>query len=127
MSEEQRDRSDKQILLAAFETARAWSSLIVTLSTGSIVFTAIFRDKFAAAGQPIEGAGILLAAWILLAAAAMFGVFFLGNLAYILNEGKTESLDVYGSTTRFVAFLQVATFFAGIVVLLIFFVKNLPL
>jgi len=116
---------DKDILLAAFETARAWSGLIVTLSTGAIVFTAVFRKDFAPKGQPLEIPGILLTAWILFGAAATIGVLLLGNLAALLNKGRVEDLDVYSGSTRLLAVSQWLSFIVGLVFLLVFFAKNL--
>ena len=117
--------TDRDILLKAFETTRAWSALLVTLATGGIVFTAIFRRDFAPKYGDIQASDVLLATWIVLGVSALSGVFLLGTLTAILNKGDKDELDVYQSTGWFFALVQLVTFVAGLGLLLAFAAINL--
>lgn len=120
--------TEKDVLLAAFEAARSWSGLLVSLATGSIVFTATFVKNFVQEGekiQDLDGIVLLRVAWIVLGVSVIAGVSLLGNLAALLNKGNTSSLDIYGRETRVLAIGQILTFIAGGVLLLVFFVKVL--
>ena len=116
---------DKETLLRAFEAARAWSSLIVTLSTGGIVFTAIFRRDFAPKDQPVEAPFLLIAAWVSLGIAAVLGIWFLGALTATLNRGQVAELDVYDTMSRILAIFQMVAFLVGLSFVLAFAVINL--
>ena len=116
---------DKEILLKAIDTARAWSSMIVTLSTGGIVLTAIFRRDFAAGGAPLEQEWLLLATWAALAAGAVAGVGFLSALTAILSTGNVDRLDLYNGAVRWIAIVQLVVFVAGVICFVVFASINL--
>lgn len=105
---------DKDILLHGYQTARAWSSLIVSLSTGVIVFTAIFKRDIAPQGEAPQATCVLLASWILLGLATFFGVLYLGSLISQLNKGREEQLGLYAGAPRVLACLQWSTFLIGL-------------
>lgn len=114
MGQTQEPQKDKDILLHAYEAAKTWSTLIVSLSTGVIVFTAIFKKDIAQAAEPLQATYALLTSWILLGLAILFGILYLGSLASQLNEGRKEKLNIYGVTQRVLAFLQWITFLVGL-------------
>ena len=121
-----RAQLDKEILLKAFETAKSWSGLLITLSTGAIIFTAIFRRDFTPANQPMQSPCLLITTWIILGLSAIFGVIFLGVLGAILNKGNQAELNLYSGTCRIIALLQIILFLIGIGVLIAFLLLNLP-
>lgn len=117
---------DKDLLLKAFEVAQAWSSQIVTLSTGVIVFTGIFlKDVIGASVRPRE-TGWLWVAWVCLGLSAVSGIFFLSSLTALLNRGRVSELDVYSSVPRWMALLELAFFILGLAFFAIFVLTNVP-
>lgn len=120
-----RTNLDKDILLKAFDTARAWSGLLITLSTGAIVFTAIFKRGFSPTNQPIEFPCLLITTWIILGLSVVLGVTFLGVLSTTLNKGKQADLDLYNCTCRGVGLSQVILFLIGIGTLIAFLMVNM--
>jgi hypothetical protein len=118
--------ADKEIKLQAFETVRTWSSLLITLSTGAIVFTATFRKEFVPAGEPLANVPVLLGSWVALGFAILFGVFVLSTLAATLNKGDVSQLDVYKPVTRISALIQLVAFIVGIALVAYFAYQNFP-
>lgn len=84
---EQGSNKDKDILLHGYQVARGWSGLIVSLSTGIIVFTATFRRYMVPEGQPVEAMNFLKASWAMLGIAILFGIVYLSTLIPQLNKG----------------------------------------
>lgn len=121
----QQDAVQREIRFKAFDMARTWSGLVVTLSTGGIVFTAIFRKDFAPQGQALEATGYLLASWVGFGLAAVCGVLFLSTMVATLAKADQNELDVYGGAMRFVAVVQLLSFAVGVSALLTFLVLNL--
>ena len=116
---------EKEIRLAAFEAARAWSVVAITLSTGAIAFSAIFRDKFVDGSQGIEGLNLLLGAWVIFGISVVAGILFLGKLFRALNLGTVAALDLYSSPIKYTFFLQYISFLVGLACLLVCLVMNL--
>jgi hypothetical protein len=116
---------DKDVLLKAYESARAWSSLIVTLSSAGIVFTAIFRRDFASPSESLEQTEFLFSAWIALGIAAALGVFFLGALTATLNKGSFADLDVFSTVKWWLGFAQLVAFMIGVTLVITFAYLNL--
>ena len=115
---------DREILLKAFDTARAWSSLIVTLSTGGIVFTAVFKKEFLSSGTALVTPWLLWGTWILLGASAVAGVFYLSAITALLNKGEVWKLDVYDPPLRLIGIVQITMFMAGLILFLLFIIIN---
>jgi hypothetical protein len=118
--------ADKEIKVQAFETVRTWSSLLITLSTGAIVFTATFRKEFVPAGKKLANVDVLLGSWVALGLAILFGVFVLSTLAATLDKGDVNQLNVYKLATRITAFIQLLAFIVGIALVALFAYQNLP-
>jgi hypothetical protein len=118
--------ADKEIKLQAFETVRTWSSLLITLSTGAIVFTATFRKEFVPAGEKLANVPVLLGSWVALGFAILFGVLVLSTVAATLNKGDVNQLDVYKFATRISALIQLVAFVVGIALVAVFAYQNLP-
>jgi len=114
MSQKQKPQKDTDILLHAYEMAKTWSTLIVSLSTGVIVFTAIFKKDIAQSAETLDATCALITSWILLGLAILSGILYLGSLASQLNEGLKEKLNIYDVIPRILAFLQWITFFVGL-------------
>jgi len=112
--------ASEDIKLKGFETAHAWSRLIVTLATGGILFTATFKENFAAAGTALTCTDALIGSWIALGIAAFLSVLFVGALVAKLNEGDEDSLDVYKGPPLIIGILQNVAFFIGLILLLSF-------
>lgn len=119
------NQKDKDILLHGYETARAWSGLLISLSTGSIIFTATFKDKFVLKGQDLQALGWLLATWIGFAMTVLAGLAFIAALIPHLSSGKVNDLDLYAGWPCFYASLQWICFFLGLVFFSIFAIVNL--
>lgn len=120
------EERDKDVLLHAYQTARAWASLLVSLATGIIVFTAIFKRDIAVEGQPLQATGWLLTSWIVLGISTLCGVLYLATLIPQLNSGLKKKLDLYSIQPRLLALLLWITFLAGLALFGVFAVANLP-
>lgn len=114
MDRPEESEKDISILLSAYQMARQWSGLLVSLSTGAIVFTAIFKRDIAPEGQTLQATNALLASWVLLGIATLLGILYLGTLISQLNKGNKDNLSVYAGTPRCLALLQWTSFVAGI-------------
>lgn len=117
--------ASEDIKLKCFDTVHSWSRLIVTLATGGILFTAIFKEHFSASGKALSCTEALFVAWIALGLAAVLGVLVVGALVAKLNSGNESSLDVYSGAVRYLAVLQSVLFLSGLGLLLIFAQANL--
>jgi hypothetical protein len=102
------------------------ASLLVTLSTGTIVFTATFRKDLAPEGEALRDIGWLLGAWVALGLAVLLGIVVIGALAATLNKGEVDNLDVYERSTKWAAVAQFVFFLFGIPCFAIFAYQNLP-
>ena len=118
-------KRDKEILLRAFEDAKGWSVLLVTISTGSILFTGVFRDSFTSTDSQLEGRVLLVASWISLGISVLAGLSFIGRLFAILSLGREESLNLYDRTAQLTAVFQLFGFVLGISLIMAFVLKNL--
>ena len=125
MSGTEEPKKEKDILLQGYHTARAWSSLIVSLSTGVIVFTAIFKRDIAHEGQALQSTCVLISSWILLGIAIIAGVMYLGSLISQLNKGQEKQLQLYAGMPRTLALIQWVAFLLGLVGFGYFAVANL--
>ena len=114
---------DADILLKAFEIARAWCGL--TISTSVIVFTATFGLFSAPTSELIEQSLLLFFAWASLGLSVVFALYFLGTQIAILNRGLATGLDVYSGHNRWVALSQLLAFTAGVGFVVAFALVNL--
>lgn len=118
--------ADKDIQLQAVETVRTWASLIITISTGTIVFTATFVKDLVPQGETLVATDKLLVSWIALAISTVLGVFVFSTLVARLNEGEANQLDMYSSPLRWFAVGQFLAFIIGIGFFAYFAYQNLP-
>lgn len=104
----------------AFASATDWSKQILTLSTGILTLTISFADKIF--GDLSNGEKWLLwIAWVLYIVSIIGGVWMLSALTGKLGGANPPvASDVYGSSTRRPAFLQLAAFVTATIVLVIF-------
>ncbi|PKB72425.1 MAG: hypothetical protein BZY87_00300 [SAR202 cluster bacterium Io17-Chloro-G6] len=125
MADNSKTELDKSANLVAFEFTRSWSVLMITLSTGSILFTAVFQDKFGATGEGISSPEILLSSWILFGMSIIFGIGSIGSLVSQLIVSQGEYLDLYRNPIRIFFAFQLSFFLSGVGLVLVFVSQNL--
>jgi hypothetical protein len=108
----------------AVEISVSWSRLIVTLSTGAIIFTSIFRDSFVPTGQDLDIPNLLISIWSIFGVSTIMGIMFLGSLTAALTKNE-KNIDLYGSVTQVIGIIQVISFLIGIILLIVFVSINL--
>lgn len=113
----------EEIKLKAFETVLEWSKQFVTISSGTLVLSAIFIKDIA--GGQVSSPNLLIITWGCLLASVLAGIVVMGALSSYLNKGSVSQLNVYSRTIRISALVQVITFFAGIVLFLAYVVQSL--
>ena len=105
----------KDVRLKLIDTTQEWSKQIVTLATGTLVLSATFlKDLF---GKALHAEGALLTCWVSLTVAACAGALFLGALSALLGRAATDrnltKIDVFATSSRLLAFVQIVTFIVG--------------
>jgi len=95
---------------------------IITLCTGTIVVLATVLGYYFEyfRGQPVSWIWTTLYASISLLVSIIFGLLVYGSLISSVHKSKDmESVDVYASPVRWLAFLQWLTFVIGIFFLIV--------
>ena len=105
---------------AAFASAADWSKQLVTLSTGIVTLTVSFSDKLFANPSTTEKT-LLWASWVAHLIAILAGVMVLGSLTGALAaSGVPDQTQVNNSAIKLFARTQLATFGAGVVLIVAF-------
>lgn len=113
---------NSELLTKAVESALEWSKQIITLSTGTLVISGTFiRNVFSGV---IASKAWIFWSWALLSVSILTGILYLGTLCKMLNDGKSENLDIYSWPSRFFALIHVLSFFSGMVLFVIFIYMN---
>ena len=104
----------------AFTAASDWAKQILTLSTGIVTLTVAFADKIF--GDLSDGERwTLWIAWALYIVAILGGVWVLSALTGTLaRDTSLEARDVYNLNTALPAYVQLGSFVAATIAIVIF-------
>lgn len=108
----------------AFDFAKETTKQLLTLSTGIIALTITFSKTFAE-NVPPQATIFLKLAWLAYLLSILFGIWTLMALTGTL-EPKDKSKDIvsiWGGNVTVPAGLQVLTFLAGLVLIVVFGIK----
>jgi len=99
----------------ALKAAEKAAGYVITLSTGTLVLSATFFENVIPDGP--RYVGLVLASWILLTIAILFGLITFMSFVYKYKTGECDPYDRYTSIPAGISF---STFFAGVVLFWIF-------
>jgi len=126
--------SDDDVLKVRLEAAKAaleWTKQITTLATGTLVLSATFlkdlAPKDAAGAVRVANPEYLRDAWLALAVSIVLGLLYLGAVSSFLSTARDiRDVDIYRGVPRYLGLLHVLAFLVGMVLFVVFAVRNLP-
>jgi len=113
------NKGSEQDRRSALQAVAEYTSVLLGLSTGSVVLSATFLDRF----YHGEALWLLTSSWSLFALSILLGLLTMGQRIRQLAESE---LQVRGGSLELTSLLQWTSFLAAVVLFFTFALQNLP-